>query len=178
MNNLILDRSNYTSINGKRYGVGGYGCNYPTNDTVWNSGITLSLGSNIIITSGDFYQLLGGSIENSNVPLYKWLVAENAIIEIAYLLSSTVAVLTCATPYDGDFNFTAVDFFGQPTVQETLLIDSGSSYGYTPGVRIYTKNGVVAVALGGGVEVQAGSDPILVNFSIDFELYALNIKYE
>ena len=175
MKNLIIDQSNYTSINGKRYGVGEYGCNYPTNDTVWNSGITLSLGSNIITTSGDFYQLLGGSIENSNVPLYKWLVAENAIIEIAYLLSSTEAVLTCATPYDGNFNFIAVDYFGQPTVNETLAIDSAA--GFYTGFALNTVNSIAYLSAGGGITASLGAAPVLVNFASDFATLALNIQY-
>lgn len=175
MRNLIIDAANYTSINGKRYGVGEYGCNYPTNDAVWNGDITLSSSTNIITTTGDFYQLLGGSIENSNVPLYRWLIAENVIIEIAYLISSTEAVLTCATNYDGVLPFVAVDYFGQPTVSETLAIDSTA--GTYAVFVLNTVYGTSTLTAGGGVTVSLGAAPILVHFAGGFATLALNIQY-
>lgn len=176
MKNLILDRNNYTNIDGKIYGIGDHGCNYPV---LVVNGLTLTCtnGSTEITTTDNFYTLLGGSISNNNEPLYKYLVSDTPlVIEVAAIVSATKALLKLPfSGSNGTYTFAPVFIFGQPVVDQTFAIDSSS--GSVVNARIQTLYGSVGIEVG-TTPVALGSDPILVNFTSDFILSALNIEYE
>lgn len=176
MKNLIIDAGNYTDIGGKDYSFGDYGCNYPKNTSISNLPLELTQGSNIIETSGDFYTLLGGSIENSNVPLYKWLASDAGfIVEISHILSSTLAIITVPAVATVSGEAYAVDYYGQPAVAQTFAIDSTAG-GLASNTLYYTKYGSANISPVYAI-ISLGSEPILVNFFSSFALYGLNIQY-
>lgn len=177
MKNLIIDAGNYSNIGGKTYGAGTMGCNYPVRFDIFNANVTFVQGESVITTAGNFYDLLGGSIENSNVPLYKWICdtgSNGVIFEISHILSPTTAVITVPAPMvDGTYEFAVIDYYGQPAVEQTYGIDAGSGFAFP--ATYYTKYGVSNPTFGGTVQ-PLGSDPILINFAI-LSLAGLNIQY-
>lgn len=179
MKNLIVDAGNYTYVNGKQYGVGNYACNYPIlyrDGDLFGLNLTLTNGQKTIDTSDNIYGLLGGSIENNNEPLYKWLISEDGfLVEVEFIANSTSAILTA--PFTGGtslYGMYVLDYFGQPAVKQTYATDS--SAGFTVSCVIYTKYGSSTIQVG-GAPVPLGSDPVLVNIGGDFAQYALNIQY-
>lgn len=176
MKNLMLDVVNYRDVNGKSYGTGYYGCNYPLID----KGVLLigcTNGSSSITTTGDFTLLLGGSIQNNNIPLYKYLVSDSGfVVEIKYVISSTEAELaTPFAPIDGDYAVVSVDVFGQPPIAQCYAINSTA---FAPiNAHIYTLYGEVDIEVG-NYPVVLGSDPFVLPFGTSFAQSALNIEYE
>lgn len=179
MNNLIVYNGNYLDVNGKAYGAGDYGCNYPL---LYNDGspllqqISFTEGETFAESSSDLTVLLGGSIENNNEPLYKWLFNDGG---------SVAKIKTILTPYSLELetpfayatttsSFYIVDYYAQPSVKQTYATDSGA--GFTNSCVIYTKYGSSTIQVGGD-PVPLGSDPVLVNIGGDFAAYALNIQY-
>lgn len=180
MKNLIIDASNYTtSLNGKRYQVDAFACNYPISQSVFVSiDVTFTQGSKSITTTGDFTELLRGqSLQNGGSPVFPYIVSEKGeVLVVQNVLSPTSALLAIACPFStGLGTFYAVDFFGQPRVEQTTVIDS-SSLGAFNTFDVYTKYGTSTVAFS-YVTTDLGNEPILVRMAADFNPYALNIKY-
>lgn len=176
MNNLILYVDNYAAIGGKSYAVDTFSCNYPIRQNGTTLSITCTNGSDIITSTDDLTELLGGDIQNNNVPLYKWLgTFLPALIEIRNLNSATEAVLTHNfAGASGTYDFSTIDIFGQPTVEQTYAMDSTA--GFPTPVNVITKYGSVDVEVN-TTPIPLGSEPILVNFNADFIQSALNIQY-
>jgi len=182
MKNLIIDALNYgTLLNGKFYQWDEYACNYPVSATIFTGTVSVTNGNKLISTTGDFYSLLGADISNTNVPLYKFLAGytgsgTGVILEIDYILSPTTAMLKQPCSYaTGTSECVAVDFFGQPRVEQTTVIDS-SSLGAFNAFDVYSKYGTSTVAFS-YVTTDLGNEPILVHMAAGFNPYALNIKY-
>lgn len=177
MKNLIIDASNYSDIGGKSYGADQMGCNYPVTLDIFSANVTFTQGETVISTDGNFYDLLGGSIENSNVPLYKWIcdVGSNGVLfEISHLLSPTTAVITVPAPLsDGTYEFGVIDYFGQPAVEQTWGIDAGSGFAFV--ANYYTKYGLASIQVGASL-APMGSDPILINM-VTYSVTGLNVQY-
>lgn len=181
MKNLIIDASNYPSpINGKSYVWDEYACNYPVDQNVFTGTVSVTNASKLISTTGDFYSLLGADISNTNVPLYKFLAGYTGsgtgpILEIDYILSPTTAMLKQPCPYaTGTSECVAVDFYGQPTVEQTFGIDSAATF--SGPATVYTKFGASNIIIGASPQL-LGSDPLLVNMASDWGQFALNIQY-
>lgn len=179
MKNLIIDASNYGSpIGGKQYGYDTMACNYPIRLDFFNPNITVTQGSLEITTTGDFYDLLGGSIQNTNIPVYKWLAdggSNGIILELSHIIDSTHAILKvpCAGA-TGTYEFGVIDFYGQPTVEQTFGIDSAATFPLP--ATVYTKFGASNIIIGASPQL-LGSDPLLVNMASDWGQFALNIQY-
>lgn len=179
MKNLIIDASNYTtSLNGKRYQVDAFACNYPISQSVFVSiDVTFTQGSKSITTTGDFTELLRGqSLQNGGSPVFPYIVSENGeVLVVQNVLSPTSALLAIACPFStGLGTFYAVDFFGQPRVEQTFGIDSAATFS-SPAVA-YTKFGASNIIIGASPQL-LGSDPLLVNMTSDWAQFALNIQY-
>ena len=178
MKNLIIDASNYGApIGGKLYGYDIMACNYPIRLDFFNSDITVTQGSLEITTTGDFYDLLGGSIQNTNIPVYKWLAdggGNGIILELSHIIDSTHAILKvpCAGT-TGTYEFGVVDFYGQPTVEQTFGMDALSAFA-TP-IIFFTKYGSSSTVIG-ATQQPLGSDPLLINLS-EYATAGLNIQY-
>lgn len=182
MKNLIIDASNYsTAINGKTYIWDEYACNYPVDQNVFTGTVSVTNASKLISTTGDFYGLLGADISNSNVPLYKFLAgatgsSTGVILEIDYILSPTTAMLKQPCSYaTGTSDCVAVDFYGQPAVEQTYLIDV-SGAGAISQVGLYTKTGVVTLDVQAYQQYLIGSDPALFNAAYSTTA-GFNIQY-
>lgn len=181
MKNLVIDASNYASpINGKAYIWDEYACNYPVDQDVFTGTVSVTNASKLISTTGDFYSLLGADISNTNVPLYKFLAgytgsATGVILEIDYILSPTTAMLKQPCPFaTGTSECVAVDFYGQPAVEQTFGIDS--SNGFVQTAPYYTKYGTSNIVVGSGL-IPMGAEPLLVNMATAWSQMALNIQY-
>lgn len=177
MKNLIIDAGNYTNIGGKQYNSDDMACNYPISQT-FNDIIDVTTGSTLITTSGDFTLLLGGDLQNTNVPVLKWLVTSGdggIVLEISHLLSATRAILKVpCVATTGAYSFQSVDFYGQPVVEQTFGIDSTN--GFVQTAPFYTKYGASNVVVGGS-PVAMGLEPLLINMSTAWAQMALNIQY-
>ena len=176
MKNLIIDASNYSNIGGKTYAVDDLACNYPIGQT-FGDRVSVTTGSTLITTSGDFTLLLGGDLQNTNVPVLKWLVTSEdggIVLEISHLISATRAILKvpCAGT-TGSYDFHSVDFYGQPVVEQTFGIDASS--GFATPIIFFTKYGSSSAVFGGTVQ-PIGSDPVLINLAI-LSTAGLNIQY-
>lgn len=181
MKNLIIDASNYGfPINGKSYVWDEYACNYPVDQNVFTGTVSVTNASKLISTTGDFYSLLGADISNTNVPLYKFLAGytgsgTGVILEIDYILSPTTAMLKQPCSYaTGTSECVAVDFYGQPTVEQTFGIDSTNAFAQT--APFYTKYGTSNAIIGTAL-IPMGSEPLLVNMATAWSGLALNIQY-
>lgn len=178
MKNLIIDASNYGSlIGGKEYAYGTMACNYPINLSVFNADITVTQGGYEITTAGDFTLLLGGDLQNTNVPVYKWLAdggSNGIILELSHIIDSTRAVLKvpCAGA-NGTYEFGVIDFYGQPAVEQTFGIDATS--GFATPVIFFTKYGSSSAVVG-ATQQPLGSDPVLINLT-EYPTAGLNIQY-
>ena len=174
---MLITGANYTSINGKQYGITNYGCNYPINNAIFEDSINVTQNSTEITSAADLTALLGCDIQNSNVPLYPWLMSgDGYIIKVRNLVDANTAVLEY--PFmgtTGSYSFSAIDYYGQPAVSDTIAVDSNSSGAFNP-VVIITKYDRVIIGMSYYPQ-SLGAEPILVNFGVDFAQYALNIIY-
>jgi len=180
MKNLIIDTLNYgTLLNGKFYQWDKYACNYPVSATIFTGTVSVTNGNKLISTTGDFYSLLGADISNTNVPLYKFLAGytgsgTGVILEIDYILSPTTAMLKQPCSYaTGTSECVAVDFFGQPRVEQTFGIDSSSGFAFP--LIFFTKYGSSSAVVG-ATQQPLGSDPVLINLT-EYSTAGLNIQY-
>lgn len=176
MKNLIIDAGNYTNIGGKQYNSDDMACNYPISQT-FNDIIDVTTGSTLITTSGDFTLLLGGDLQNTNVPVLKWLVTSGdggIVLEISHLLSATRAILKVpCVATTGAYSFQSVDFYGQPVVEQTFGIDVSS--GFATPITFFTKYGSSSAVVG-ATQQPLGSDPVLINLA-EYPTAGLNIQY-
>lgn len=176
MNNLIIDAGNYSNIGGKSYSVDELACNYPISQT-FNDRVDVTNNSTLITTTGDFTLLLGCDLQNSNVPLVKWLVTSGdggVVLEISHLINATTAVLKypCVAT-TGNYTFQSVDFYGQPAVGQTFGLDATSGFAFP--VVYFTKYGPCSAVFGGTVQ-PIGAEPILLNLT-EYPTAGLNIQY-
>lgn len=176
MKNITIASTNYTNIGSKSYAVDDFACNYPIGSQ-FNDNVAVTNGSTLITTTGDFTLLLGGDLQNTNVPVLKWLVTSGdggIVLEISHLLSATRAILKVpCVATTGTYAFQSVDFYGQPAVEQTFGIDASS--GFATPITFFTKYGSSSAVVG-ATQQPLGSDPVLINLT-GYPTAGLNIQY-